>query len=58
MLSRLALPAVLLLTAALRLWRLDQNGLGHEYYTAGGPSFHIKRDTTERRGLRFSFRVR
>lgn len=32
---RLALPAILLLAAALRLWRLDQNGYGNEYYTAG-----------------------
>lgn len=35
MLVRLALPAVLVLAAALRLWRLDQNGFGNEYYTAG-----------------------
>ena len=35
MLVRLALPAVLLLAAALRLWRLDGNGFGNEYYTAG-----------------------
>jgi 4-amino-4-deoxy-L-arabinose transferase-like glycosyltransferase len=34
-LSRLALPAILLLAATLRLWRLDQNGFGNEYYTAG-----------------------
>jgi 4-amino-4-deoxy-L-arabinose transferase-like glycosyltransferase len=34
-LARLALPAVLLLAAALRSWRLDQNGFGNEYYTAG-----------------------
>src|SRR5262245_65653671 len=27
--------AVLTLAAALRLWRLDQNGFGNEYYTAG-----------------------
>jgi 4-amino-4-deoxy-L-arabinose transferase-like glycosyltransferase len=33
--QRLALPAVLVLAAALRLWRLDQNGYGNEYYTAG-----------------------
>jgi 4-amino-4-deoxy-L-arabinose transferase-like glycosyltransferase len=36
---RLALPlglfAVLITAAALRLWRLDQNGFGNEYYTAG-----------------------
>ncbi len=31
----LALFAVLLLAAALRLWRLGQNGWGNEYYTAG-----------------------
>lgn len=35
MLARLTLPGVLLLAAALRLWRLDQNGFGNEYYTAG-----------------------
>ncbi len=35
MLTRLGLAAVLLLAAALRLWRLDQNGWGNEYYTAG-----------------------
>ncbi|HMH52310.1 MAG TPA: glycosyltransferase family 39 protein, partial [Candidatus Acidoferrum sp.] len=35
MLSRLALPAILLLAAGLRIWRLDQNGFGNEYYTAG-----------------------
>ena len=29
------LPAILLLAATLRLWRLDQNGFGNEYYTAG-----------------------
>jgi 4-amino-4-deoxy-L-arabinose transferase-like glycosyltransferase len=34
-LSRLALPAILALAAALRLWRLDQNGFGNEYYSAG-----------------------
>jgi 4-amino-4-deoxy-L-arabinose transferase-like glycosyltransferase len=33
--GRLAFPAVLLLAGALRLWRLDQNGYGNEYYTAG-----------------------
>jgi 4-amino-4-deoxy-L-arabinose transferase-like glycosyltransferase len=32
---RVGLVAVLLLGAALRLWRLDQNGWGNEYYTAG-----------------------
>jgi len=35
MLVRLALTAIFLLAAALRLWRLDQNGFGNEYYTAG-----------------------
>ena len=35
MLARLAFPAVLLLAAALRFWRLDQNGFANEYYTAG-----------------------
>ena len=35
MLARVALTAILLLAAALRLWRLDQNGFGNEYYTAG-----------------------
>ena len=34
MLGRLALPGVLLVAAALRLWRLDQNGFGNEYYSA------------------------
>lgn len=33
--QKLALPAILVLAAALRLWRLDQNGYGNEYYTAG-----------------------
>lgn len=33
-LERLGLPPVLLLAAALRLWRLDQNGWGNEYYGA------------------------
>src|SRR5712692_7437470 len=32
---RFALPIIILLAAALRLWRLDQNGFGTEYYTAG-----------------------
>ena len=32
---RLALSAILLLAAVLRLWRLDQNGFGNEYYSAG-----------------------
>ena len=32
---RLALPAILIAGAALRLWRLDQNGFGNEYYAAG-----------------------
>jgi len=31
---RVAHTAVLLLAAALRVWRLDQNGWGNEYYTA------------------------
>ena len=35
MVIRLALSAVLVLAGALRLWRLDQNGFGNEYYTAG-----------------------
>lgn len=35
MLVRLTLTAIFLLAAALRLWRLDQNGFGNEYYTAG-----------------------
>ena len=35
MLTRVALAAVLVVAAALRLWRLDQNGYGNEYYTAG-----------------------
>lgn len=32
---RLALVALLLVAAALRLWRLGQNGYGNEYYAAG-----------------------
>jgi 4-amino-4-deoxy-L-arabinose transferase-like glycosyltransferase len=35
MLVRLGLTAVILVAAALRLWRLDQNGFGNEYYTSG-----------------------
>ncbi len=35
MLVRLGLTAIILLAAVLRLWRLDQNGFGNEYYTAG-----------------------
>jgi len=35
MLVRVGLTAIFLLAAALRLWRLDQNGFGNEYYTAG-----------------------
>jgi 4-amino-4-deoxy-L-arabinose transferase-like glycosyltransferase len=33
--DRFALPAIMLLGAGLRLWRLDQNGYGLEYYAAG-----------------------
>ena len=33
--ERFALPAIMLLGAGLRLWRLDQNGYGLEYYAAG-----------------------
>ena len=33
--DRFALPAILLLGAGLRMWRLDQNGYGTEYYAAG-----------------------
>jgi 4-amino-4-deoxy-L-arabinose transferase-like glycosyltransferase len=32
---RLELLALVLLAATLRVWRLDQNGYGNEYYTAG-----------------------
>src|SRR4029450_6877054 len=32
---RLGLFAVLVVAAALRLWRLSQNGFGNEYYSAG-----------------------
>jgi hypothetical protein len=32
---RFALPIVVLLAASLRLWRLDRNGFGTEYYSAG-----------------------
>jgi 4-amino-4-deoxy-L-arabinose transferase-like glycosyltransferase len=35
MLVRLGSTAIILLAAVLRLWRLDQNGFGNEYYTAG-----------------------
>ena len=34
-LKRLGLGAVLLLALALRLWQLDRNGYGTEYYSAG-----------------------
>jgi len=34
-LTRLALAVVLMLATTLRLWRLDQNGFGNEYYAAG-----------------------
>lgn len=33
--DRIALGAIVLLGAGLRLWRLDQNGYGLEYYAAG-----------------------
>ena len=33
--SRVGLVAIVLLTAGLRLWRLDQNGYGTQYYAAG-----------------------
>jgi 4-amino-4-deoxy-L-arabinose transferase-like glycosyltransferase len=33
--ERLALGAIILAALALRVWRLDQNGFGTEYYTAG-----------------------
>lgn len=33
--DRIALAAIVLLGAGLRLWRLDQNGYGLEYYAAG-----------------------
>jgi 4-amino-4-deoxy-L-arabinose transferase-like glycosyltransferase len=35
MMVRLTLSAILLLAAGLRLWRLDQNGFGNDYYAAG-----------------------
>ena len=35
MATRLTLLAIVALAAALRLWRLDQNGFGNEYYSAG-----------------------
>jgi hypothetical protein len=38
---RLGLLAVLAGAAALRLWRLDQNGFGNEYYTAGVRSMSL-----------------
>jgi hypothetical protein len=34
-LVRRGVTAVLVLATALRLWRLDQNGYGNEYYSAG-----------------------
>src|SRR5215831_8683336 len=37
----LGLFAVLVTAAALRLWRLDQNGFGNEYYTAGVRSMSL-----------------
>jgi len=37
----LGLFAVLVAAAALRLWRLDQNGFGNEYYTAGVRSMSL-----------------
>lgn len=33
--ARLAVTAILALAAALRVWRLDQNGVGNECYSAG-----------------------
>lgn len=33
--DRIALAAIVLLAAGLRLWQLDQNGYGLEYYAAG-----------------------
>src|SRR5213594_2215646 len=38
---RLGLFAVLAAAAALRLWRLSQNGFGNEYYTAGVRSMSL-----------------
>ena len=38
---RLGLLAVLAAAAALRLWRLSQNGFGNEYYTAGVRSMSL-----------------
>ena len=35
MVVRALQAAILVLAAGLRLWRLDQNGYGNEYYTAG-----------------------
>ena len=37
----LGLGAVLSMAAALRLWRLDQNGFGNEYYAAGVRSMSL-----------------
>jgi len=37
----LGLLAVLTTAAALRLWRLSQNGYGNEYYTAGVRSMSL-----------------
>jgi hypothetical protein len=38
---RFGLVAVLSTAAALRLWRLDQNGFGNEYYSAGVRSMSL-----------------
>src|ERR1043165_1673298 len=38
---RFVLPAILILAATLRLWRLDQNGFGNEYYAAGVRSMSL-----------------
>src|SRR5437899_4001892 len=37
----LGLVVVLAVAAALRLWRLSQNGFGNEYYTAGVRSMSL-----------------
>lgn len=39
--ARIGLAAVLVVAAALRLWRLDQNGFGNEYYSAGVRSMSL-----------------
>lgn len=41
MAARVGLAVILALAAALRLWRLEQNGFGNEYYSAGVRSMSL-----------------